>query len=176
MKRCVRGWRTWRKEILMNCPLETREGAEILVDFCGGDLNPAAAASLERHLEMCDACRRFLQEQQAVLEALDSWTAGPVSQDFDQRLYERIGQRPSWRGTLAEWLRPLTVYHGVPAAAAACLLITAGVMIERPAQIPAKPETVVNVQAEQVEAALDTMDTLSEFNRKARLEGSESKL
>ena len=159
----------------MNCPLETREGAEILVDFCGGDLNPAAAASLERHLEMCDACRRFLQEQQAVLEALDSWTAGAVSQDFDQRLYERIRQTPSWRYTLAEWIRPLTLYHGVPAAAAACLLITAGIMIERPAQIPAKPETVINVPAEQVEAALDTMDTLSEFNSKAHVEGSESR-
>jgi anti-sigma factor RsiW len=160
----------------MNCPLETREGAEVLLDFCGGGLSPAAAASVERHLEACPACRQLVQEQRAVVAVLDSWTPAPVSRDFDRRLYQRIEHRPSWHETLAGWFRPLTAYRGVPAAVAACLLITAGVLIERPAKTPVKPEAVVEVQAEQVEAALDTIDTLSEFSRKAKVEASESKL
>jgi hypothetical protein len=62
--------------------------------------------------------------------------------------------------------------------AAACLVIMAGVLIERPGTPahPAKGEmAVVDVQPEQVEQALDEMDLLSEFSRTVRTEG-QSKL
>jgi len=66
------------------------------------------------------------------------------------------------------------------AAAAACIVLIAGVLVERagkPDPVPVPPETaLVEVQAEQLEKALDAMDVLSEFNRKARPENPESKL
>jgi anti-sigma factor RsiW len=161
----------------MNCPLERQEGTEVLLDFCSGALPMEATPRVERHLEACAACRHFVREQRAVLKALDSWAPTPVSSDFDRKLYHRIEQQSTWRGSVMRWFRPLGAYHGVPAALAACLLITAGVLIQRPGSAPAKPAVaILDVQPEQVEAALDAMDTLSEFSRKVRSEGADPKL
>jgi hypothetical protein len=71
-------------------------------------------------------------------------------------------------------------YRGALAAAAACLLLVVGVLLERPGKTVAPvvpPDTaVVEVAPEQLEKAMDAMDVLSEFNRKARPENPESKL
>ena len=166
----------------MNCPLETPETADLLLEYCTRSLNAERTAILERHIALCPACRRFADDQRAVWEALDSWEAAPVSADFDRRLYTRIENDQSWRERMWRAVRPLFAYRGIPAAATACLLLTAGVvMLDRsgdPVQPPpVKPETaVVDVQAEQVETALDAMDVLSEFNRKANPENPPSKL
>jgi hypothetical protein len=163
----------------MNCPLETPETAELLLDYCARKLNPESTAILESHIDLCPACRQFAENQRAVWAALDSWDAVPVSADFDSRLYRRIESDLSWRDRLLRGVRPLFAYRGVPAAAAACLLLTAGILLERPYKPPPVPVqsdvTLVDVQPEQVEKALDAMDVLSEFNRKARPD-PESKL
>lgn len=164
----------------MNCPLKTPETAGLLLDYCSRRLAPEDAALLERHLEQCPACRRFAGEQRAVWSALDTWEAAPVSADFDRRLYQRIESEVSWKYRLRGAFRPLLAYRGLPVAAAACLVLLAGVLLDRPAKplpAPATPEIVmVDVQPEQVEKALDAMDVLSEFNRKVRSDKAESKL
>lgn len=165
----------------MNCPLETEEGTGLLLDYCACKLSVESAAMVERHLAGCPACRDFAAGQQAVWTALDAWEAEPVSAGFDRRLYQRIETSLTWRGRVAGWLRPLLAYHGVPAAAVLGLLLAMAVVVaERPAPpapVPASPEmAVVDVQPEQVEKALDTLDVLSEFNRKAKVENTESKL
>jgi anti-sigma factor RsiW len=169
------------KVIPMNCPLETPETADLLLEYCARTMSPESTAILERHIALCPACRNFAEGQRAVWEALDSWEAAPVSADFDRRLYSRIENDQSWRERMWRVLRPLFAYRGIPAAATACLLLTVGVLLDhsgRPVQAPPViPETaIVDVQAEQVETALDAMDVLSEFNRKANPENPHSKL
>jgi hypothetical protein len=168
----------------MNCPMETPGTAELLLDYCARKLNPESTAILERHFEICPSCRSFAEGQRAVWKALDSyaeWDAPPVSADFDRRLYERIEEIDKdvpWWDVLVRPLRVLTAHRGI-AAAAACVLIAAGVLFEQqprrqvePVE-PAKPTmAVVDVQPEQVEQALNEMDMLSEFSHKARTDAN----
>ena len=164
----------------MNCPLETTETANVLLDYCARKLSAEDTAVFERHAELCPACRQFADEQRAVWNALDSWEPAPVSPGFDARLYRRLETGDTWRERLSAAFRPVLAHRGILAAAAACLLLVTGVLIERsgkPVPVPATPDSaLVEVQAEQLEKALDAMDVLSEFNRKVRPENPESKL
>jgi len=164
----------------MNCPLETPETADLLLAYCSRRLSPESTATLEKHLALCPSCRSFAEGQGAVWSALDSWEAAPVSADFDARLYRRIGHDLTWRDRLLRPFRPLLAYHGLPAAAAACLVLMAGLLLEhsgKPAGTPVPPDTAtVEVQPEKLEQALDVMDVLSEFDRKSRPENAGSKL
>jgi anti-sigma factor RsiW len=161
----------------MRCPIETQESADQLLAYTARRLEPEAAAVFERHMESCAACRQFAQAQQAVWSALDAWEAMPVSVDFNRRLYRRIEEQGSWWQRLTRPLRPVLVRQGLPAAAAACLLVTAGILIERPGSTPsesqsAQIEAVQAVQADQVEDALEDMELLREFHSTVRADAS----
>lgn len=169
----------------MNCPLETRENAQVLLDYCTRSLEPESVATLERHIAICGACREFADRQRAVWQALDAWEAAPVSADFDSRLYRRIEAQVSWWDLLVRPFRPLrhvTLGRTLPAAAMACLLVMAGVLLEHPGVLPAPAPPggdmaqVDTVQPEQVEHALDAMEMLNEFSRRVRTDNPDSKL
>ena len=164
----------------MNCPLETRDSAQLLLDYCTRKLEPESVAILERHIALCDACREFAGGQRAVWEALDAWEAAPVSADFNSRLYRRIEAQVSWWDLLRRPFRPAMLWRGVPATAMACLMVMAGVMLQRSAVSPepASNDTaqVESVQPEQVERTLDAMEMLSEFSRHVRTDSPDSKL
>jgi anti-sigma factor RsiW len=163
----------------MNCPLKSRDQIELLLEYSAQQLTRERAASVDRHLEGCADCRRFVEEQQAVWAALDSWKGPEVTSGFDERLYRRIENDRPWWEALVRPLRAFGSHRGLVAAAAACLVITAGVVLENASRpvAPPKPDTaVVDVQPEQVEKALDAMDVLSEFSRKARTEGAGPRL
>jgi hypothetical protein len=168
----------------MNCPLQTRETAQLLLDFCARKLEPEPLAILERHIAVCRACREFADGQRAVWQALDAWEAAPVSPDFDRRLYRRIEADIPWWSPLLRPFRPPfsmgMLRRSLPAAAMACLVVMAGVMLERPAVSPAPaPMDVAHmeaVQPEQVEHALDAMELLSEFSHRVRTDSPDSKL
>jgi anti-sigma factor RsiW len=163
----------------MRCPIEAPETAELLLDYCARALSPEASSMLERHLEICPACREFTQGQQALWGALDQWEAAPVSMDFDRRLYRRIEQRSSWVDRFARPLHALLAFRALPALAAVVVVVAAGVMLQHHpnASPPVRQDTAfIEGKAEQAEQALDAMEMLSEFSRKARPEGSGSKL
>ena len=176
----------------MNCPLETRENAQLLLDYCTRKLEPEAAATLERHISMCSACREFAGKQHAVWQALDAWEAAPVSADFDSRLYRRIENEVSWWDMLLRPFRPMTLRRSLPATAMTCLLVVVGVVLERPNVSPAPAvhevthkvsqdlthdtTQVDSVQPEQVVHALDAMEILNEFSRHVRADTPNSKL
>jgi anti-sigma factor RsiW len=164
----------------MKCPIETRENAELLLAYCNRKLDAESTAILERHMEICPACREFASGQRAVWEALDAWEAAPVTLDFDRRLYRRIDEEVSWWNLLLRPLRPALVRQGLPIAAAACLLVMAGVLLERPAGAPpaAQPQSaqVEALQPDQVEPALDAMHMLGEFNYRVRGDAADSKM
>jgi hypothetical protein len=117
----------------------------------------------------CPACLAFAANQKAVWEALDTWEAAPVSADFDRRLYQRIEKEVSWWDLLMRPFRPLVFRQGLPIAATACLVLIAGLLIQHPSRVPPSsvPESakVEALPPEQVEHALDEMETMREFNR-----------
>ena len=163
----------------MNCPLANRENADLLLDYCARKLNPEMTEVLEHHMEICASCREFADSQRAVWNALDAWEVVPVSPDFDRRLYARIEHERSWWQWLTQPLRPLLARQGLPLAAAACLVIMAGILLERPGDAPAvnEPGSQVEViQADQVDRALEDMELLREFNKKVRADASQSRM
>lgn len=153
----------------MKCPTENWEDAD-LVAFATENLDADRGAQLQQHLQSCVSCRRVVEQQRAVWQALDAWEAPAISTDFDQRLYRRIEQKASWWS----WIDPARLFlvrQGLPVAAAACLIVVAGFVSQRPAEPPApKAAQIEGVQAEQVEHALDDIQMLGDFTHAARAE------
>lgn len=154
----------------MDCLKNSRSGAQILLDYCSGALEPAEAAELERHIANCEDCGRAVEAQRELWETLDMWKAPAVSADFNLRLYARIAREndaPRWRQWIRRLTRPALPYAlWKPAAvAAACAVLAVGFLIETPraAQAPAPSSAQVetqNVDIEQVANALEELDLL----------------
>jgi anti-sigma factor RsiW len=163
----------------MNCPLESRENAEQLLDYCTRNLDAETTAILEQHIAICPACRQFAENQRAVWQALDAWEAEPVSPDFDRRLYRRIEEQVSWWQKLVRPLRPFALHWNVAASTAGVFVVlAAGLLLNRPpAAPPVSTDTaqVETVQPDQVEHALDAMDMLAEFDHHVK-SGSNAKM
>ena len=151
----------------MRCPVEQGE-QELLFEFCSGTLDTDRAASLRDHIAGCPACRELEARQRTLWQALDNWEAPPVSAGFDHALYGRIRNEVTWWDLALRPFRPLFARQGLAVAVAACLTIIVGVLIERPAAVPAGavPESaqVEIASPDQVERALDDMEMLREFN------------
>jgi anti-sigma factor RsiW len=165
----------------MNCPLETRENAAVLIAHAAGELAPDTAIPLERHIAACPACSQFLQRQQAVWDALDVWQPETISADFDRRLYARIRElerQASWWQRLIGPLRPVLVRQAVPIGATAVVLLAATMLLDRSRVPTVRPQEVraEMLQPEQVEHALDDMETIGQFDRMMRSGNSDSKM
>src|SRR5246127_2836188 len=163
----------------MKCPTETPQSVELLLAYIANKRDGEDAA-LAEHAAFCPACRAFIRAQGAVSEALDTWEAPPVSADFDRRLYQRIQNQVSWWDVLMRPFRPLLVRQGLPIAATAGLVLVAGLLFEHPANIsPSDVPQSAQVEAmppEQLEHALDEMETMREFNRLVRPDKAEPKM
>jgi len=151
----------------MKCPMEAQENAGLLLDYAAGKLKADVRTQMEQHVAVCTACREFAGGQQTVWQALEEWEPADVSMDFDRRLYGRIEQNVPWWTRLLQPLNPL-FRHSVPIAAAAGLVIMAGLLMNRPAGLPVAPASqsaqVEALQPEQLQNALDDMEMLREFN------------
>lgn len=145
----------------MNCPIKTQENREWLLEYSAGRLDRELTAMVERHVEACPACARFVEEQRVVWDALSQWESPDLSADFNRRLYHRIDQvQPSsWVERL---LRPF--WRPMVPVAATCLLIVAGVALHTPTAglNPARAH-VESVEPEQVERTLDDLQMLREL-------------
>jgi anti-sigma factor RsiW len=165
----------------MNCPMENREGEELLLNYVSGALDAQAAASFDRHMLTCAACRQFAHGQKAVWQALDLFEPASISADFDRRLYQRLEKISWWDRMVAAFRSPMLTHRGLPIAAAAAALLVAGVVWERPSVAPPKPQAplsaeVQTLQPDQVQHALDDMEMLREFNHLMRSDPAESKM
>jgi anti-sigma factor RsiW len=125
----------------MECLMQARSGAQTLLDYCSGALEPAAAAEVERHSEICETCRRVIDAQREVWHTLGRWSAPAVSQDFNARLYTRIAQEN--------------------ALAAACAVLAVGFLVHVPRPVDSSPQMSTDrVDIEQVANALEELDVL----------------
>ena len=159
----------------MRCPIESRK-TDLLLEYSGRGPGSAEAITLEQHLKTCPACRDFVAEQQAVWDALDEWEAPAISAEFDRQLYRRIETQLSWWERRLRPLRPLLGRYALPVAAAACLLVTVGIVLERPRAVtPASQNTHLEIsQPELVVQALDDMEMLDNLDRAVRADAAES--
>lgn len=168
----------------MICIRDNKHGAEILTDYCAGTLDDARAAELINHIRQCGECRKLVEAQQSVWEALGDWTPPEVSPDFDARLYARIAAepvRPAWR----QWLNRL-IHPAAPrplwkpllplAAAAAVLSLALFIQdpdVSTPPQKSAPSAQVrsgkadLRIDADQVEQALDDLELLAPAGQKS---------
>jgi anti-sigma factor RsiW len=167
----------------MNCPMENREGEELLLNYVLGALNAQEAASFDQHILNCTACSKFAHGQKAVWEALDLFEPASISADFDRRLYQRIEKVSWWERwwdrAVATLSSPVLTHRGLPIAAAAAVLAIAGFIWEHPYATPGQPQSALSaevqtVQPDQVQHALDDMEMLREFNHLMRSEPSDS--
>jgi hypothetical protein len=156
----------------MKCPVESQEHAEKLLAYCAHKLDYLSAAALEEHIQTCSACTEFVRGQKAVWQAMDTWEAAPVSADFDRRLYQRIQQEVSWWDLLVRPFRPLLVRQGLPLAAAACLLVGAGYLLQRPIEVPSTTPPQAEASADQVDHAIDDMEILHQLNHLVRTDAN----
>jgi anti-sigma factor RsiW len=146
--------------------MEAGGNAELLLDRAAGKLKADVRQQMEQHIQACHACSKFAGAQQSVWQALDAWEPADVSLDFDRRLYARIEQDVPWWTRLMRPLNPL-FRHSVPIAAAAGVVIMAGLLMNRPIAAPVTPAQsaqVEGLQPDQLQGALEEMETLREFN------------
>ena len=151
------------------------EDAAILLEYSARRLSDAESVRVSEHLEACADCRRIADGQQAVWRALDTWEAAPVSADFDGRLYQRIEKDVSWLDRLMRPFRPLFLRHGLPIAATACLLLVAGVLLQRPPDAPV-PGAQPEITAAEADSALQDMEMLREFSHIAPADNSQPRM
>jgi hypothetical protein len=172
----------------MSCPIMSEEHTDHLLAYSAGKLRGDAAANLELHMRTCAECAAIGKSQTAVWNLLDTWEARPVSSDFNRRLYARIDAAASatWWDRLAlsvnEFLRPVFARPAFPLAAAT-LVIVAGFVLDHPGKISktGSNQAVFHVSSgeinrlelDQVEATLDDMEMLLQFDGKSDESGKE---
>ena len=145
------------------CTLENENATELVLAYGAQTLDPDQSSAFERHMLSCESCRKLAAAQMAVWSALDAWQPGPISSNFDEKLYQRIlteEQRPWWQRLFrANWsLRP-----AMPVAAA-CGVLMAAFLLRSPDPVPAPAATSQpKLRIEQVERALDDIDMLEQL-------------
>ena len=148
----------------MLCFKNTKEGAELLLDFCAGSIEPGRAVEIERHIADCGACRELVEQQRVVWEALDQWTPPAVSPEFNARLYARVAQESSgWRKWLPAAFQPAVPYSiwKSAALATACAVLVVGFVVRSPQSHEIAPVAdTEKVDIEQVANTLEELDML----------------
>ena len=146
----------------MTCPMQSKENAEILLDYCSRSLPADTLARMDAHVAMCASCKQELTAQQQLWSALDEFdvAALSVTPDFDRRLYARIEAEHrdpvwvrAWRSLFASgqpgaW-RPAYSMMAVAGVAVLALLL-----VRLPVQPMASP--AVMAQEEIAEPAVKT--------------------
>jgi len=152
----------------VECPIESKGGAELIVAYGAGTLAPQARFTLERHMEVCAKCREIAEAQRDVWLALDSWSPVPVSSGFNETLYHRIAAEPGKKW----WQRPLQVqwsWRPAMSVAVACAALIAVFLLKGPTQRQTPSQPTQPPPIEQVERALDDMDMLNQLGVTAKI-------
>ena len=158
----------------MICPLQVKEGAEILLDYCSQRMDPERATEFRLHVADCGDCKQVVEAQESVWNALDAFEAMPVSMDFDRKLWARIDAEDSrswWQrswtrvtdGPAIGWSNFLFSWKPMLVAATACAALAAVMIVATPKpvdpQIPGDQKQLM----ERVEKSLDDVDMLNQI-------------
>ncbi|HEV2689786.1 MAG TPA: zf-HC2 domain-containing protein [Bryobacteraceae bacterium] len=149
---------------MRECPLENGNSAELIVAYGARTLAPETEAAFERHMSACAKCRELAAAQREIWSVMDAWTPQPISQNFDQKLYQRIAteeQGAWWRRALrANWS-----WRPAMSVAAACAVLLAAFLLRSPAPPAAtpQPQNQPKLEIEQVQHALDDIEMLKKL-------------
>jgi hypothetical protein len=164
----------------MSCLINHHERAEQLLAYCAGGLRAEDAERIALHLRSCSECAAIYSTQVSVWNALDTWKAAPVSHDFDRRLFARIEAEKAATWLARAWdrfitatedfVRPIFAQPALPLSVAA-MVIAAGFVLDHPAKLSPPAAThksavssVTPVEADKVEATLEDMEMLRQFD------------
>ena len=146
----------------VECPLDSRYSADLIIAYCAGKLAFEVQNALEQHLRLCAKCRATTEGQKDVWGALDSWTPVSVPANFNEAVYRRIAAEASKPcrlfGANRSWAPAL------PMAAACIALITIFLLRTPPPGKDSPPPRLSLPEIEQVERALDDMDMLKQLS------------
>jgi len=149
----------------MECPVQNRDTASLLLDYCDRKLDRDLMVQMDRHVEHCPSCQQMMSAQRTVWEALDEWEPAPVTPDFNARLFARLEEdRPSWWRRLIE--APQLLWKPAMGMAAACaVLVTVSVLrTPDPTEVgtgtPAMAQQEAQQEAEQLDKTLSDMEML----------------
>jgi hypothetical protein len=155
----------------MECPIQTKENTEVLLDYCTRNLNAETTAIFERHIEVCAECRAFAEAQRSVWDALDSWDPMPVTADFDKKLFSRIEQYENSSWWIRLWHRrffqPFSFGPAMPIATA-CVTLCIAIALYLPGSAPKvdlqTPQTKIeSSDIDQLERTLDDIEMLKQL-------------
>ena len=139
----------------VSCPIQDPENADLLLAYVDRKLDPELAGRLEQHAQTCPACRRLLDAQRIVWEALDSWQPGPVSPRFDGELMEKIRtvkRRPQLRAAVR-----------TGQVAALFLALLAAMVLRGPSMDSPQFQNQDTLDMQQLEHALDDLEMLRQL-------------
>jgi anti-sigma factor RsiW len=147
---------------------------DLLVRFCGGELDARGSGAFEAHVAQCETCRQLVQAHKSMLRELDQWEAPPVSADFDERLYARIAQErsePWWKRSWSTLVSPVTGHlpwsKAIPVGAACALLAATFVVYPPASSNRTEPAPAVqraeSIDLDQVERTLEDLEMLKEI-------------
>src|SRR3954454_1319190 len=127
----------------MQCPLQSKEKPEALLEYCSQKTNPEDTMLLERHISECAKCRAFADAQKSVWTAMDSWEDVEISPDFNRRLYARIEAVESssrwtrlWTGSWGQSLLSPFGWRSAMPILTVCLTLAAAFLLYSPAPGP----------------------------------------
>lgn len=151
----------------MRCEMQKAD-SEILVDYCAGRLPAEEAAEVERHTSGCATCNSFVRAQMMLWEDLDGWPAPPVSEQFDSKLYARIGELEAggWR----RWLANILGWRRAYALATVCAAILVAFVVYSPtdrakvAEPTQETTRAESIEPEQVERTLEDLEMLDQLS------------
>jgi anti-sigma factor RsiW len=113
----------------------------LLNRYVDGEAAEEEAQRVDRHLERCAACRRFVQQQEQLAQQLRREVADArQAEDFDRlemRIRRGVGRRPQLRESLLSWKLLL------PVGATAALALVFFTSLFRPS-VPGGPSAVIN--------------------------------
>ncbi len=153
----------------MNCPLQSEDTLDLLLDYSAGRLDSARSALLERHMERCEQCAAYRGEQTMLWNVLDTWEPEPVSLGFNRSLWQRIEAIAAepWYRRFIQALRFGAWKPAFPLAAAACV-ITAGFLLDHANTVSSTVITtaagVSVAEVDQVEKTLDDIQLLRQLD------------
>jgi anti-sigma factor RsiW len=179
----------------MSCQIKSEEHSDLLLAYSAGRLRDEDVARLELHMKSCPDCAAIGKAHSAVWNLLDAWEAPPVSADFDRVLYARIEASASapwldrWldhtSAAVCDFFRPVFAQPAF-ALAAATLVVVGGFVLDHPAgkltSVNNRAQIQVSsmgsaskVEVDQVEATLDDIEMLHQFDARSDEKESSSK-
>jgi anti-sigma factor RsiW len=77
-----------------------------IIPYLDGRLEPDTRQPIERHLNVCPACRTRLEELRSVLALMNEWRAADPSPGLERALRERLAAETEKAESAWAWLRP----------------------------------------------------------------------